>query len=139
VVSAVRIEGWESRLAAVIEGARARPYVLGEHDCFRLACAVIEALTGVDRWPEFAGYRSRRQALAALARHGASFEAAGDWFFGVAHTEVRQARRGDIALLIDDAGEKHLAVVLDHRAACMQPAGLMFVPLRRCAAAWRVG
>lgn len=134
-----RREGWESRLAAVIEAARAEPYVLGSHDCFRLACRVIEALTGVDRWPEFAGYRSKREALASLAQFGSSFESAGDWFFGAPRVDLRQARRGDIALLIDDGGEKHLAVVLDHRAACMRPEGLLFIPLNACTAAWRVG
>jgi len=135
----VRAEGWERRLSAVIEAARAQPYVLGEHDCFRLACRVIEALTGVDRWPQFAGYKTKRGALAKLARYGSSFEAAGDWFFGAPSVSVKQGRRGDIACLIDDAGEKHLAVVLDHRAACMKPEGLMFVPLKRCACVWRVG
>lgn len=138
-MNALRREGWERRLQVVIDAARTRPYVLGEHDCFRLACRVIEALTGVDRWPAFAGYRSKRGALARLARHGASFEAAGDWFFAVPLAPVAQGRRGDIALLIDEVGEKHLAVVIDHRVACMRPEGLIFLPLRACGGVWRVG
>jgi hypothetical protein len=139
VVTAGRLEGWERRLQAVIEAARAEPYVLGSHDCFRLACRVIEALTGKNRWAAFAGYTSKREALARLARYGSSFEAAGNWFFGCALAPVAQGRRGDIALLVDSGGERHLAVVLDHRVACMRPEGLVFLPLRACGGVWRVG
>lgn len=134
-----RAEGWEGRLRAVIEDARRRPYVLGEHDCFRLSCRVIEALTGVDRWPEFAGYTTKRGALLALAQYGHSFEDAGDWFFGAPRVDVKQARRGDILALQDDGGEKHLAVLIDHRAVCMLTTGLMYINASRCHCAWRVG
>lgn len=134
-----RIEGWELRLHAVIEAARHQPYVLGEHDCFRLACRVIEALTGIDRWPEFVGYTTKREALAKLAQFGSNFEAAGDWFFGVERGPMKRAMRGDICALTDDVGEKHLAVLVDHRAACMLPQGLLFIDAARCHCAWRVG
>ena len=109
VSAPTRTEGWELRLQSVIDAARERPYILGEHDCFRLTCRVIEALTGVDRWPEFAGYKTKREALAKLAQFGSSFESAGDWFFAVERSGIPRARRGDIAALQDDAGEKHLA------------------------------
>src|SRR5690242_15369669 len=107
----MRLEGWESRLHAVLEAAREKPYVLGEHDCFRVACRVVEALTGEDRWPEFDGkYSTTRDAKRLLARHGASFEAAFDWFFGVPAVSPRQARRGDILAVQTSDGEKHLGV-----------------------------
>lgn len=139
VIAVRRQEGWESRLQTVIEDARDRAYVLGEHDCFRLACRCIEALTGVDRWPEFAGYKTKREALSKLARFGHSFEDAGDWFFNAPRVGIKRARRGDIAALADDVGAKHLAVVVDHRAACLLPQGLLFIPATRCHCAWRVG
>lgn len=134
-----RIEGWEARLAAVIEDARARPYALGEHDCFRVACLAIEALTGVDRWPEFAGYRTRREAMLKLAEHGSTFEAAGDWFFGVPNVSPRFARRGDVCCVETVDGEKHLGVCLGVSAAFLAPDGLLFVPTLTCLCAWRVG
>lgn len=135
----MRIEGWEARLAAIVEAARVRPYVLGEHDCFRVACEVVEALTGVDRWLEFVGYRTKREALVLLARHGATFEAAFDWFFGAAHVDVRLARRGDIVALADETGEKHLGVCLGLNAAYLAPTGLVQVPTRQGLCAWEVG
>lgn len=137
----MRIEGWEGRLDRLIETARSRPYVLGEWDCFRLGCCVIEGLTGVNRWPEFAGYRTKREALAKLAQHGSTFEDAGDWFFASARVSVAHARRGDLLALQDEAGEKHLAVCLGHQFAGMREEGLTFglmnSPMLLCA--WRVG
>jgi hypothetical protein len=138
-VPAVRLEGWERRLEAVIEDARQRPYRLGEHDCFRLTCRVLEALTGRDRWPEFSGYTTRREGLAGLARHGRSFEAAFDWFFGAPSVDVRQARRGDLCCVQTVDGEKHMGVCLGAEVALLAPEGLTYTPTLTCRCAWRVG
>lgn len=135
----MRLEGWETRLAAVIERARHEPYRLGTWDCFRCACEVVQALTGADRWPEFAGYATRREAMHKLARHGSTFEAAGDWFFGVAAVEPARARRGDICCVATVDGEKHLGVCLGGEVALLGPGGLMYTPLLSCRCAWRVG
>jgi hypothetical protein len=136
----VRIEGWESRLDAILEAQRQVPYQLGREDCFRLACRAVEAVTGVDRWPEFAGrYRTKREALAEIARFGSSFDRAMDWFFGAMSISVLQARRGDIVSLRDPGGDLHLGVCVGARAACYGPSGLTFVPLSACRSAWRVG
>lgn len=135
-----RLDGWEARLDAVIEAARHEPYALGHHDCFRLACGVIQALTGIDRWSEFSGsYRTKREALAAIAAHGATFEAAGDWFFGYTRVDWRHARRGDIVALQTADGEKHLGVCLGWQAAYLAPEGLVFLPVSGALCAWRVG
>lgn len=134
-----RLPGWESRLAAALEAARARPYELGVHDCFRLACVVIEALTGVDRWPEFRGtYRSRREALVRLAHYGSSWRAAGDAFFGAPAVPALAARRGDICSL-ELEGESHLGVCTGAQAAMLCERGLLGIALERCDYAWRVG
>lgn len=134
----MRLEGWETRLALLIEEARHAPYALGTHDCFRLACRAVEALTGVDRWPEFAGYSTRREALALLARHGSSFEDAFDWLWGT-RIEARLARRGDLVCVQTEDGEKHLGVVTGPEAAFLAPPGLIWVPLAACRCGWRVG
>lgn len=137
----MRLEGWESRLNAIIEEARERPYCLGEHDCFRVACRVIEALTGADRWPEFAGrYRSEREAFALMAQYGKSFEAAFDWFFGAPSVNVRLAQRGDICAYQDKkGGPKHLGVCLGALTAVTSARGVLFVQTLECERAWRVG
>lgn len=136
----MRTAGWEGRLAEVVAGAQRAPYRLGDHDCFRMACRVVEALTGEDRWPIFAGaYASKREALRLIGRYGASFEQAFDWFFGRERSSARFARRGDIACFQDAGGEKHLGVVLGAEVAVLGPEGLLRAPLLQCNCSWRIG
>lgn len=136
----MRQQGWEARLAQVIEAARHARYELGVHDCFRVACAAIEALTGEDRWPVFAGrYATKRQALRLIAQYGRDFDAAFTWFFGALPLDVKLARSGDILKFVDSAGEAHLGVLVDSKVAVLGEEGLAFVPRAACACCWRVG
>lgn len=136
----MRLSGWDKRLRDVVEAAEARPYSLGEWDCFRMACAVVQALTGADRWPEWQGqYRDLKSALRLLARHGSTFEAAFDWFFQVQRSTPFWARRGDICALATEDGQKHLGVCLGAETAFLGPTGLVRVPTLTCLCAWRVG
>jgi hypothetical protein len=131
----------------VLRDARARPYVLGEHDCFRVACRVVEALTGVDRWPLFAGYATKREALAKIAAFGSTFEHAGDWFFGASsRTLVSHAQRGDIIAMRTRDAQKHLCVCAGRTVYCTLADGMADIPLLAPAsagveftAAWKVG
>jgi len=134
----VRLDGWESRLNLVLADARTRPYILGEHDCFRVTCRVIQALTGVDRWPDFAGYTTKREAISGIAKYGRTFETAYDWFFGE-RIELNFARRGDIAAIATPDGEKHLGVVMGKQIYVLYELGLTAVPRRAAHCAWRVG
>ena len=134
-----RLHGWEGRLSSLIEAARHEPYQLGQHDCFRLACRTIEALLGMDRWPEFAGrYTTQRECLHLLAQHGSNFTEAGNWFFGAEPVSWKLARRGDL-LEYRDTNGAHLVVCLGGTCAALTEAGLGFVRLDRCIHAWRVG
>lgn len=136
----MRLEGWESRLVAVVDAARDVPYALGGHDCFRLACAVVHALTGGDKWPLFAGrYSTRGEAVRHIARFGSSFEEAASAFFGAETVHPRLARRGDLCAYTDAAGEKHLAVCMGERVAALGESGLVWLQLRACHACWRIG
>jgi hypothetical protein len=136
----MRLEGWEHRLADVIEAARSRPYVLGQDDCFRLACSVVEALTGVDHWADWGGkYHTKREALALIASYGSNFTDAFTRLFDVEPIEMNFAHRGDIAELQDETGEKHLGVVIDVHVAVMREHGVDFVVRSSCRHAWRIG
>ena len=135
-----RMEGWEARLGDTIERARSRSYKIGEHDCFRVACEVVEALTGVDRWSEWQGrYSTEREALRLLAAHGHSFESAGDKFFGVARCAPRLAQRGDIVAFRAANGTKHLGVCMGEKTAVTSAEGLAFVGTLEALCAWRIG
>ena len=123
-----------------ISDALLQPYILGEHDCFRLACRVVELLTGVDRWSEFAGkYKTRRQAERLLAVHGSTFELAGDWFFGSPHRSSALAARGDICCVETEDGVKHLGICIGKFTALLGPDGLVFLPTLGALCAWRIG
>lgn len=135
----MRLDGWESRLHAVIEEARARPYELGTWDCFRMALRTVEALTGLDHWPQFEGrYRTRRQAVALIAKYGSSFEAAFDAFFHETSVGVRLASRGDIVALQTSDGEKHLGICLGVESVFLAPEGLIRIPTLTCLCAWKI-
>lgn len=136
-----RLQGWEMRLHACVEAARARPYRLGEHDCFRFACAVVEALTGADLWAPWAGrYRTRLGALRQIHRFGGGgFTEAGTKLFAVAPVAMGLARRGDIAEFADPDGEQHLGVALGPDVAVLAAGGLTFVKRSACRHVWRVG
>lgn len=134
----MRREGWEVRLAALIDAARSKPYALGEHDCLRMACAVVESLTGVDHWPRFAGrYRTRRGARLVIRQIAPSLSEAVSIVVGVSPQQMTVAQRGDIALYREPADE-HLGVSLGHCVAVLGPAGLQFVRPGDCAHCWRI-
>jgi hypothetical protein len=133
-----RLPGWERRVADVLEAARRRPYALGTHDCFRLACESVRALTGDDKLARFdEAYRTRREALRLIARYGSTVDAACAAFFGAATQPVKRARRGDICKYEDV--EPHLGVCVGAEVAVLADTGLRYVPLSACSACWRIG
>jgi hypothetical protein len=136
-----RLPGWEERLGGVFTAATAEPYRLGVHDCLRVACMAVEALTGEDHWPRFArSYATKREALAVIRTRGDSLGEAVSAVLGVPDSDRLLARRGDLVLYRDDAGE-HLGVCGGMQVGVTGPAGLVWVPLidPRCLRAWRIG
>lgn len=141
MASLTRTSGWEQRFADVIEAARHRLYALGQWDCLRLACEDVAALTGVDFWPRFAGYRTKRQALVTIARIAPTLGEAVSATLGVSPTPTLGARRGDLALYRDAVGEDHLGVVVGAAVMLTLDTGLTSVGLDDAGllCAWRVG
>lgn len=136
-----RRNDWPERLVAVMDSARHRPYVLGSHDCVRLACSAVEAQTGIDFWPRFAGYATKRQALVTIARIAPSLGEAVTVTLGVVPLAVLSARRGDIVLFCDDLGEDHLGVCMGRRVIVTAPEGTLSMELDHpgLISCWRVG
>lgn len=137
----MRLPGWEDRLVGVMAAARAMPYELGRHDCFRLACAVVQALTGEDLYAPWAGaYSSKRMALRLIAEfESRGFTAAASKFFGSEPQPVPLGRRGDICEFVDGEGEQHLGVVLGSNVALLSPVGLDYLPRDAAKHCWRIG
>lgn len=134
----IRHPDWPERLAEVIESARHQPYVLGQHDCVRLACRCIEVMTGVNFWPVFAGYKTKVQALRVIARIAPSLEGAVTCVLGIQPQPVALSRRGDVLLYQDEEGH-HLGVCAGANMVLLAEQGLIFLPLSKALASWRIG
>jgi hypothetical protein len=135
---ACRPEGWELRLAAVIEAARLRPFAWGEFDCATFASEVVEAVAGRSIDMTWRGrYSTKYGARRYLARQGyQSFADAVSARLGPPLSSPELAQRGDIVLLGDDAlGVCTGLAALFLMAGC---AGLEAVVLAACSAAWRL-
>ena len=132
---------WPERLATVIESARQQTYVLGRHDCLRVACAAVDALTGVDHWPKFVGYKTKRQALARIARIAPSLGEAVTATLAVSPAPTFSAMRGDLLLFRDDQGEDHLGVCVGRQVVLTAPEGTLLMGLDHpgLLCSWRIG
>ena len=134
-----RLKGWEDRLVDVVASAKAKPYKLGEHDCFRVATAAVEALTGQDLWVPWAGkYKSKTAALKRIAAFGRDFTAAASKLFAVEPGPMPLARRGDICEFFFN-GEQHLGIVMGIDVAVLGEEGLIHVPRSACKHFWAIG
>lgn len=123
-----RHQDWPEQLAAQVAAAQSKPYQIGVHDCLRFSCQCISAMCGVDFWPHFAGYTTRREAVEVLAKHGATLEAAAAKVIGVPPSPVLSARRGDVLVFHDKYGE-HLGVCTGSQVAVLGHKGLEYVRL----------
>ena len=136
-----RRNDWPERLTAVIEAARQQPYVLGRHDCLRVACAAVDALTEVDHWPKFKGYKTKRQALARIARIAPSLGEAVTATLAVSPAPTFSALRGDLLLYRDESGEDHLGVCVGRYVVLTAPEGSLLLGLDHPSllCSWRIG
>jgi hypothetical protein len=140
----MRLEGWELRLAALVDRFDRASYALGSNDCFRFACETVAALTGRDAWPQFEGrYTNRADAIRLIREvasegEGPDLKRAVEIVFGVEPVSILAAGRGDLYLFVD--GLPHLGVGIGAQVAVMLPDGLGLVRIddARLQAAWRV-
>lgn len=132
----MRIDGWEARLAEVVDAAIDRPFAWGTHDCCTFAAACVDAVTGSDHLDHL-GYEDERTAKRVIACHGGLVEAIaarlGSPCAGWAH-----ARRGDICLVPTEQGDG-LGVCVGHRIVLPGERGLASYPLHLAQCTWRVG
>lgn len=121
----------------IISSAEKQPYKLGEHDCLRFACQVIAARGGEDYWPRFAGYRTKRQALARIAKIAPSLREAITKTLGTPELPPTLAQRGDPVLYQDS--EEHIGICVGEQVLVLGADGLLMVcitsPMLK--AAWR--
>ena len=133
-----RVEHWERRLAEAVEAARAKPFVLGLHDCPTFAFETRMILTGgVDVAALWRGrYTTALGGARVMRRLGwASLEEMGRSLLGEQRPSVLLAGRGDIVLADTGLG---FGICTGASAVGMAPEGLVTVPLSCCQLAWPI-
>lgn len=136
----MRREGWESRLAQCVEGARLRPFEWGVHDCATFAFDVVREMISTDPFAEYRGsYSNELGAGRALIEHEFdTVRGLADKLMGE-EISTKFAQRGDIILVLQPERGETLGVCLGVDAVFVGESGLVPVPMSEAITAWRVG
>lgn len=135
----MRIDGWDTALTQELQAAANLPFEWGVHDCVSFPMAVIAKITGVDHMKTWRGtYKTAKGALGAIKRKtkGRGLEAVADEIFERLSTTLL-AQRGDLVVTDLEFGAT-FGICAGRRCAFIGPNGLVFIPLARMRAAWRV-
>lgn len=115
-----RLIGWESRLNAIIDDHRDKPFSWRRNNCGQFAARCVEAITGVDHLARWNGRLSDRPEDIAT------------WALGDP-IDPRRAKRGDVVLL-----RGALGVCLGSHATAPGERGLEFARMTEVDRAWGV-
>jgi len=132
----MRVEGWESKLAAYINDAFHKDFVWGQHDCALWCAEWVRQATGEDFLSDWVGlYDSEESAFALMKSRGFNLPAD----IADAHLEridPRMAKRGDLLL----HPERHtLGICVGmHGVFLASPSGTIVSKTTNCPLAWRV-
>lgn len=147
------LDGWDARLHAAIEAARAKPFQWGVHDCCLFACDCVLAVTGVDMAAEGPNgslrgtYDSLQGAVAAMkricgAKEPVTVEQLVEHFaarHGAREVKPAFARRHAVTLFDEPDLGPALGVCLGGVAAHLRPVeGLVYAPMRLVRRSWMV-
>lgn len=144
-----RVQDWPTLLFHFIESRRAEPFRWGRNDCCLFACDGILAQTGLDPAAKmFRGkYRDALGAARLVRKHGGVEAIAAQVCAAHGWPELLTpslAQRGDVVgtrqLNEKLAGfDMELGICIGADAAFTGLEGLVFLPLKDCVRAWRVG
>ncbi|MGD9476152.1 DUF6950 family protein [Shinella sp. G-2] len=136
-----RLPNWRSRLEAVMDDIRLRPFEWHTHDCGRgLAARVVMAVTGVDIGAQYDGeYHDAASAARLIRSHG--FASLGDLVASLLPAvHPSQAQLGDIAAIRMDGPIGHaLGVVNGERILVLMDIGYGTVDLLDAEVCFKVG
>lgn len=99
-----RLPDWEARLAVFVAGAWNRSFAWGEHDCILMACAAVDAMTGVDPAADYRGRYSDAEGAALALRelgHGTLIKTIDAAFPA---RPLGKAQRGDVVMFRGSVG-----------------------------------
>ncbi len=128
-----RLVDWEQRLFQLIDSRRRHPFAWGKQDCCLFAADAVLQMTGVDL---AASYRGRYHNAATALKLGAVAELI-DKTGLPRMRNVNLARRGDMMLLALTQRET-VGVCVGGQIAAPGVDGLVFVPVNKAIAGWRI-
>lgn len=131
----MRVNGWETALAAVVAERRKDTFELGKNDCCLFAADCVQAVTGVDPAASLRGYIGTIGAARVLRENGGLTGILNSRFEQI---DVRIAQRGDVVVVTGDDGKELMAVVVGKTAVAPAPAGVAHFNSDRWLSAWRV-
>lgn len=136
-VELTRAADSSSRLIALVNDWRSRPYVYGVTDCWQFALAAVRCQTGVDLMPGVVWPRSLFGAVRIMIENG--WENINDAMNALLPSQsVEDARPGDV-VSFERGGEHHMAVRVGDTALTPDLRGLMAIDRALWRRAWRVG
>lgn len=136
----IRLDDWPARLDEAVAIGNMRAFEWGKHDCLMFAADCVRAMTGVDLMAEWRGSYDSHDAAYANLDKGYR----GSLAYAVSsklerHASPFFAQRGDVVLHDNTAGVLGLGVCLGRMfAAPAEVKGLVYFPLSKAIAAWKV-
>lgn len=117
----IRIEGWEKRYSHYLHERRSMPFEWGSNDCMHFVGGGVEAITSLNLYAPYTGYKDEDGAGEVLKKHGGIVSIL-NTCLGHSHVNFKAAKRGDVVIvrspeiiagLVGDCGQKIVAVTED--------------------------
>jgi hypothetical protein len=136
---APRFADWPQRLDTHLRARACTPFEWGHNDCCSFACDGVLLMTGSDPMRPLRGrYTSERGARRLISSAG-GLQPLVCRYLGVPMEDVRQASRGDLVLVPNQAGDgPALGICVGAMAASAGVAGVVLSPMSAVLAAWRI-
>ena len=135
-----RIDHWEVRLDQAIQDTTARPYSLGDADCFANTADIVQAITEKDIISEWRGQYDTLMGAARVIKN-ADYDGVADWLDTVTDTRIEpaKAQRGDIVARGLGRAIPSLGICIGDKALLfVHNVGAIYKPMKTVEAAWRV-
>ncbi|BDM66219.1 hypothetical protein NFHSH190041_36710 (plasmid) [Shewanella sp. NFH-SH190041] len=133
-----RQENWPTLLGHFFAQNSTRPFSWGEWDCALMAADAVVEMTGHDYAEALRfQYHSSAGALKLIQPYGDLCGLISHLLGQEPLTETLKARRGDVAVIMND-GRQCAGIVWQHGVIATGAGGLVTVPLSAAIAAWEV-
>lgn len=133
---ALRKDGWETRLADLIESKRNIPFCWKTNNCLGFVAEAEIAVQGFTEFPEvLQPLENKFAALRLIRKNGKTLD---EWIDKkYQRISILSAQRGDICMIETSEGAA-VGICIGHNATFVGSHGLEFVPMSLTIKAWRL-